>query len=70
VGDAYALYYACGNPEALWIVDEAGHAGRAAWEPRSTIGASWVLQPAYDHDDVTGGSRHAAATVDHEVSPG
>ena len=26
VGDAYALYRACGEPKALWIVDGAGHA--------------------------------------------
>jgi uncharacterized protein len=26
VGDAYALYRACGEPKALWIIDAAGHA--------------------------------------------
>lgn len=27
VGDAHALYRACGDPKALWIVERAGHAG-------------------------------------------
>ncbi len=26
VGDAHALYRACGNPKALWVVERAGHA--------------------------------------------
>ncbi len=26
VGDAYALYRACGEPKGLWIIDAAGHA--------------------------------------------
>ena len=25
VGDAYALYHACGDPKTLWIIERAGH---------------------------------------------
>ena len=52
VGDAHALYRACGEPKALWIIEQAGHARtrRVATEEydRRVIGffrRSWALMP-------------------------